>query len=137
MNYTSPMPPTVLFDGHCGLCSASVQFVLRRDHRALFRFASIQSQTGNALYAAHGLDPANPTTLLLAEEGQIRAKSDAALRIAVLLGWPWKAMGILRGVPRPIRDWAYDFVARHRHRFFPQPQGCWLPQPEWKERFLD
>lgn len=130
------MNPVLLFDGHCGLCTRSVQFVLRHDRRALFRFAAIQSEFGQALYRRHGLDPAAPSTLLLAEGGRVRTKGDAAVRIAVLLGWPWKALGVLRLFPRRLLDWGYDQVARRRLRLFGAHEACWLPRPEWKDRFL-
>lgn len=38
-----------LYDGVCGLCNRLLQFVLARDRRAVFDFASLQGATGRAL----------------------------------------------------------------------------------------
>lgn len=128
--------PIILFDGVCNLCNASVQWVLRRDRAGQFRFAALQSETGQRLLAAHGLAQVSFDTVVLADGDRIFTRSDAALEIARRLGAPWSGLALLRWIPRRLRDAVYNWVARHRYRWFGRQEACLLPRPEWKERFV-
>ena len=128
--------PILLFDGVCNLCNGSVQLIIRRDPEARFRFASLQSEVGQRYLEELQVDRDAVDSVILVEGGRWYKESDAALRIARLLGGPWKAMGILRLLPRPLRDRLYRFIARHRYRWFGKRESCWLPTPELRERFL-
>lgn len=127
----------LVFDAHCLLCNGSVQFVLKHDHRAHFRFASIQGAHGKALLARAGLPPDNTPTLLLVDGPHIWQYSGAVIRIAGALGWPWKLAWVAWLVPAPLRDAAYRLVARHRYRWFGRSESCMLPPPGTAARFLD
>ncbi len=129
-------PPVILFDAICPLCSANARFILRHDKRRRFRLASMQSEAGAALYRRFGIDPADPDTLILVEGGRARRDSDAVLAIWSGLGWPWRAGAALRIVPARLRDPLYRWVARNRYRWFGRRQACWLPSPEYSDRFL-
>lgn len=132
----------VLFDGVCNLCQASVNFVLDRDPRAYFRFASLQSQRGAELLLAHGLQPVaegrDPDSIILIEDGKLYEHSTAALRIARRLSSLWPLLYYLFiWVPRPLRDLVYRFIARNRYRWFGRTEACRLPTPALKARFLE
>jgi predicted DCC family thiol-disulfide oxidoreductase YuxK len=126
-----------LFDGECNLCNGAVQFVLRRDPRARFRFASLQSAAGRAVLEATGNRAALPDSIVLVQHGRVLVKSTAALAIARGLRWPWPLLAVFWLVPYPVRDLVYDWVARNRHRWFGRRQECWVPTPALRERFLD
>ncbi len=126
----------VLFDGVCNLCNGSVQFLLRRDRRRRFRFAALQSAAGQALLEEYGLPTQILPTIVVLEGGQARVRSDAALHLARRLPWPWPALAVFRILPRPLRDALYDFVARHRYRWFGRTESCMLPTPDVADRFL-
>lgn len=128
--------PIVLFDGVCNLCNGSVQFLLKRDREALFRFASLQSETGQKLQAELGMDPQALDSVILVEGDRWYKESDAALRIARSLPGAWKLLTAFRIVPRPIRDAVYRLIARNRYRWFGKTETCWLPTPELRGRFL-
>lgn len=128
--------PIILFDAECVLCSANAQFVLRHDHARRFRLASMQGDVGAALYRAHGIDPTDPTSMLVVENGEVRRDSDAVLRIYEGLGLPWRLLAVLRLVPRALRDPVYRMVARNRYRLFGKRDTCWMPPPEWRDRVL-
>lgn len=128
--------PILLFDGHCNLCNGSIQWVLGRDRAGLFRFASLQSEVGEDLQRAYGLDTKDIDSVVLIHEGRAYLKSEAALRTAGLLGGGYKLAKGLLAVPAGLRNWVYDLVARNRYRWFGRSEECWLPRPEWKERFL-
>ena len=74
-------------------------------------------------------------TLYVLVEGVVLDRSDAALEIARGLAGSARWFGVLRVLPRPLRDRAYDVVARRRHRWFPQG-ACAIPPPEVRRRFL-
>lgn len=128
--------PILLFDGVCNLCQASVQWVLRRDKAGIFRFASLQSDTGQQQLARFNLDGENFDTVVLVVGSRIYTRSGAALEILRRLGIPWSIFSVLVYIPRPIRDAVYNWIARNRYRWFGQKQECWLPRPEWSDRFL-
>jgi predicted DCC family thiol-disulfide oxidoreductase YuxK len=129
--------PTLLFDGVCNLCSGSVQFILKRDTRGRFRFASLQSEAGRRLMAGHGLDPDALSSVVLIEDGRAYQESTAALRIARHLPGAWKLLRVFTVIPRPLRDAAYRLIARNRYRWFGKTEACWLPTPELRARFLE
>jgi predicted DCC family thiol-disulfide oxidoreductase YuxK len=132
----SPIGPIILFDGVCNLCNASVQFVISRDPRARFRFAALQSEAAAACLQRLGVHGALMDSVVLIENDRIYTRSTAALRIARGLRFPWPAAFVLIAVPRPLRDWVYDFVARRRYRWFGKRDVCMVPTPALRDRFL-
>jgi predicted DCC family thiol-disulfide oxidoreductase YuxK len=136
-------PPILLYDGVCGLCNRSVQFILRHDRNAIFNFASLQSPIARTILARHGADPADLDTVYLVvnynqPDEALLARSDAVADILRRLGGVWNLFGaILSLVPRPLRDWGYNLVARNRYRIFGHYDTCPLPTPETRSRFLD
>ncbi|CUS46082.1 MAG: DCC1-like thiol-disulfide oxidoreductase family protein [Pseudomonadota bacterium] len=128
--------PVIVFDALCVLCSANARFVLKHDRREHFRLASMQGETGAALYRRFGIDPANPETIILVDGDDIRRDSDAVLAIYAGLRWPWRAAAVLRLVPRLLRDPVYRLIARNRYRLFGRRETCWLPTAEQARRVL-
>ena len=128
--------PIIVFDAECVLCSANAKFVLRHDRREHFRLASMQGTVGEALYHKFGIDPADPETLIVVTGDQALRDSTAVLAIWSGLGWPWRALTILRVVPALLRDPLYRLIARNRYRLFGKRQTCWMPRPEQADRLL-
>jgi predicted DCC family thiol-disulfide oxidoreductase YuxK len=129
--------PLVLFDGTCNLCNGAVQFVLRRDPQAHFRFASLQSVAAKSALAAAGVTAALPDSIVVVHRGRVRVKSAAALAIARGLRFPWPLLTVFWLVPFPLRDLVYDWIARNRYRWFGKRDECWVPTKELRARFLD
>ena len=125
----------IYYDGLCGLCDRFVQFVLRRDRKARYRFAPLQGSTAGERVPA-SLDPRTSQTVILEDAGRFRVRSDAALAILSGLGGAWQLAGLLRVVPRPLRDAVYDLVARNRNRWFGRLAECRVPAPAERDRFL-
>lgn len=127
--------PIIFFDGVCGLCNRSVDWIIRRDRNAIFRFAPLQGETSRAVLGpAAGADL--NTIVLLDEHGQHR-RSDAAVAILRRLRGFWRCCGsLLWIVPRPIRNWGYDLIARNRYRWFGKHDTCRMPTPGERARFL-
>lgn len=129
-------PPTILFDGVCNLCNASVNFVLDRDP-GTFLFGSLQSEAAQELLYAAGIADHGLTSMVLIEGGRAYTESDAVLRIAGQLPGPVRLLTAFRVVPAWIRDPVYRWVARNRYRWFGRLDTCRLPTPELQARFID
>ncbi len=127
----------VLFDGVCNLCNGAVRFIIERDKKAAFSFASLQSEQAKSLLSGSDIDYAALKSILLVEEHVIYSKSDAVLRIAARLSGLWPMISFFRFIPRFIRDAIYDWIARNRYRWFGKEETCLLPSPELRQRFLD
>ncbi len=128
--------PVIVFDAECVLCSANARLVMRRDRKRHFRLASMQGAKGADLLRANGVDPADPDTLIVVDDNQVLRNSDAVLHIYSRLAWPWPMLGLLRIVPRPLRDALYLRLARNRYRWFGRRQTCWVPGPADRDRLL-
>jgi predicted DCC family thiol-disulfide oxidoreductase YuxK len=131
------MPTILLFDGVCNLCNGAVRWIIPRDPHGNIHFASLQSATGQALAAQHGIDTSTLSTIVLIHAGTAYTASDAALFLCTQLVWPWPLLAPLRIVPRFIRNAVYYFVARNRYRWFGQSESCMLPFPAYQSRFLE
>jgi predicted DCC family thiol-disulfide oxidoreductase YuxK len=117
-------------------CSRWVRFVATRDMQRRFRFTAIQSSYGTRLAQAFGINPEDPDTNAVVHGGEVFFKSDAALTVlSHLPGWAWVRM--LRAVPKPLRDAAYNLVARNRYRIFGRYQECFAPDAELRARVLE
>jgi predicted DCC family thiol-disulfide oxidoreductase YuxK len=127
----------ILFDGMCNLCSGSVQFIITRDPKAKFQFASLQSKLGQEQLERFRLDKTILHSVILIQEEHFLQRSDAALAIAKQLSGAWPAFYFFKIFPRFFRDGAYDWIARNRYKFFGKKEACWIPTPELKERFLE
>ena len=126
----------ILFDGVCNFCDASVNFVIKRDKRGYFRFAPLQEPKGAEIAWQHGVDPERLDTFVLIENGRAYRKSGGALRVARRLGRLYPLAFALFAVPPFIRDFFYDWFARHRYRWFGKKDACMVPSPEVRDRFL-
>ncbi len=127
-----------MFDGVCNLCNSSVQFVIKRDKKDLFRYAALQSEVGQKLVNQRHIDTSKVDSIILIEPGvAYYTKSDAALEIAQELGGIWKLTGVFSWIPTSIRNAIYDFVAKNRYKWFGKKDACMIPTPELKAKFLD
>ena len=134
-----PVPPTlvVVFDAQCLLCNRWVQFLLRHDRHAVFRFAAIQGAAGQALLRQAGLQVEGLQTLLLVDGERSWQHTGAIFRILHPLGWPWCAAWLGWLVPALFRDALYRLIARNRYRIFGRTDACMIPPTPVKARFLD
>lgn len=130
--------PVVLFDGPCNLCNAAVRWVIQRDHKGLFLFASLQSDAARAVLANANVTPESlPDSIVFVDRGQVLTRSDAALRIARRMGFPWALWSAAVVVPRFLRNAIYSWVARNRYGWFGRQNACMVPSPTLRARFLD
>lgn len=127
----------ILFDGVCNLCNTSVDFIIKRDTKDVFRFASLQSDLGMQLLAERGIDTQKIDSIVYIDPGNTyEIKSDAALAIAAeLKGWP-KVISYFKFLPTGFRNTIYDIVAKNRYRWFGKKNTCRLPTEQETAKFL-
>ena len=131
--------PIVVFDGECALCNGFVAWLLRHDRRGVFRIAGSNGDVGRAVVAAAGLtDEITASTIVVWDGSRGLVRSDAVLAIARQLGWPWRAAGAGRLVPRAWRDRLYRAMANRRTRLEAQDPSCGVPPAHlvrlWRSR---
>ncbi len=133
----------LLYDGACGLCQRTVRWMLRHDPQGHLRFATQQQPLAAEVFARHGLDALQTNSAVLVQHfGEVAEcvdlRSDAILGCLRVLGgvWAWLA-AIARLVPRALRDHAYNWLARNRHRLFAMGESCALLTAAERARFLD
>jgi predicted DCC family thiol-disulfide oxidoreductase YuxK len=130
------MGAIILFDGVCNFCNSSVQFIIKRDPTGYFKFASLQSETGQRLLKKYGVSK-EINSLIVIEKQSVYIKSSAALQISRKLTGFWRFFSILRVFPPLFRDYLYDLLAKNRYNWFGKRDSCMLPTAEMKKRFLD
>ena len=136
MNAPAESKPIVLFDGVCNLCNASVRFIHERDPKGQMKFAALQSDAGREVLERFGLRTDDFDSIVLVEGDHYYTRSTAALRIAKRLRGLWPALYAFVIVPRFIRDFFYDVVAKNRYKWFGRQDQCMVPTPELRARFL-
>lgn len=126
----------IFFDGECNLCNRSVQFIIKRDSKGVFKFASQASEIGEKLIKQYRI-PGQIDSIILVDENRIYLESDAVLRICKDLDGLWKLLSIFLIIPKRIRNMIYQVVAKNRHKWFSNNESsCMLPSPDMKKRFL-
>lgn len=127
----------ILFDGVCNFCNFWVNFVLKRDQKNLFLFAPLQSKAGQELLTKLNLSTTDFDTFILINGDSYQTKSDAAISIASnIAGWP-KVLVIGHIIPRFLRNFIYDLIAKNRYKIFGKRESCRVPTSEEKEKFLE
>ncbi|MGQ9642768.1 MAG: thiol-disulfide oxidoreductase DCC family protein [Ignavibacterium sp.] len=127
----------ILFDGICNFCNFWVNFVLKRDPKNLFLFAPLQSKAGQQFLTKFNLSTTDFDTFILINGDSFQTKSDAAISIASnIAGWP-KVLVMGYIIPRFLRNFIYDLIAKNRYKIFGKRESCRVPTKEEKEKFLD
>lgn len=128
--------PVIFYDGVCGFCNNSVQFVLKHDKKGVFRFAALQSEYARERLRDYPEAFRDMSTFVLQDNGKTYLRSDAALRIFRYLGGAWPALSALLVVPAFIRNGVYNQIAANRYKWFGKLDECLLPDPAVRKRFL-
>ncbi|WP_042351809.1 thiol-disulfide oxidoreductase DCC family protein [Bacillus massiliigorillae] len=125
----------ILFDGQCNLCNHSVHFILKRDHKQYFRFASLQSEVGQSLLELYQL-PMTLNSVVFINKGIAYIESDAPIHICQHLKGLWKLLYVAKIIPTPLRNYCYRVIAKKRYQWWGKSTSCMLPTPDIKKRFL-
>jgi len=129
--------PVLLFDGVCNFCNGTVRLIIKIDPRGKFRFASLQSATGQRLLKQFHLPDNELNTVVLIEGGRAFTRSEVVFQVVRKVGGIWLVLFLFKIIPRPVRDAVYDWVARNRYKWFGRKAACPVPPAEVRERFLE
>lgn len=128
----------ILFDGVCNLCNSAINFIIKRDKKGIFRYASLQSEIGEKLIANRNIDISKIDSILLIDPKiAYYHKSTAALHIAKELSGLYPILSVFLILPKFFRDWIYDIVAKNRYKWFGKKESCMIPTAELKALFID
>jgi predicted DCC family thiol-disulfide oxidoreductase YuxK len=131
-----PAEQIILFDGICNLCNGFVRFVIRRDKNSIFKFASLQSDVGKEILLRLGLPINKFESFVLVQGDKYYLKSTGILKMLQELSGIWRLFYVFILIPRFIRDFIYDVIAKSRYKIFGKQKTCMIPTPELQERFL-
>ena len=126
----------IFFDGVCGLCNHSVDFVMKRDKKNLFLFSSLQSQNAQDILKDHHYTQESISNIVYLRMGKVEIKSTAVLLICWDLGGLLSLASFFFIIPPFIRDFFYDIIATYRYNWFGKKESCRLPTKEEKNKFL-
>lgn len=126
----------ILFDGVCNFCNSTVDFVIKRDKRSVFKFAPLQSEAAHRLLAHHNITGIDLSSFIFIEKSKVYRKSTAVLRVCLHLDGLWPMLYGFIIVPKKIRDGIYNWVAKNRYRWFGK-QSCMIPNGDVRSRFLN
>jgi predicted DCC family thiol-disulfide oxidoreductase YuxK len=127
----------ILFDGVCNFCDATVQFLIKRDVKDVFRFVAIQSDLGQKIIQHIGIDTSKTDSIILYEPGNAYYyKAEAALKIGKELGGVYSLLSVFTMLPKIISNSVYDFIARNRYKWYGKKDACMIPSAAMKAKFL-
>lgn len=128
----------LVMDGECALCSWGARTITKHDQHDVFRITTVQSQTGRALLVKYDLEPDDPWSWLLVDQGQAYTGSDAMLHAGQYLSAPWNILAFVgRCIPRLVREPLYRWIAKNRIAWFGRGDLCALPDEKLRAKLID
>jgi predicted DCC family thiol-disulfide oxidoreductase YuxK len=131
---SNPEDSIIFFDGVCGLCNGFVDFVLRIDHSALFKFSPLQSDFAAQRLPKEYINDLDSVVVII--DGNVLRKGAAVFAVFQKLGGAWAILSIFGKLPTGIVNSGYDLVASNRYKIFGKKETCRLPTPSERERFI-
>ena len=127
----------ILFDGVCNLCNKIVKFIIKRDKKARFKFASLQSEIGKFYLKKFNLPINKLDTVVYIRYGNPYTRSSAGLYVLKDLGGFWNLFFGLIIFPTSFRDLFYNLIAKSRYKIWGKKDSCIIPSQEISDRFID
>ena len=127
----------ILFDGLCNLCDSTVQFIIKRDSKDVFRFVSLQSDLGRELLQKLPIEFQLTDSVILYESEKVFFyKSQAVFEIVKSIGGIYYCLLIFKLLPNTITNTVYDFIAKNRYRWWGKKESCLVPSKDLQSKFL-
>ena len=126
----------ILFDGFCGLCNSTVDWLIKKDANAVLQYSPLQGKFANDI-GCSAKNLSHPDSIIIYTEGKFFDKSTAALLIAKKLPFPWKLFYTFKIIPKGFRNLLYDFIASNRYKWFGKSETCRIPFGTEKKLFID
>ena len=128
--------PIILFDGVCNFCNRTINIILKYDKDAYFQFTPSQSNDAMGIMQQFSLEQQAITSVILIDNEKVYTKTDAVIQIANRLsGWP-SLFRLLKFIPKSIRNFGYDLIAKNRYTLFGKRDQCMIPGASARNRFL-
>jgi len=124
----------VIYDGECGICNHTIQFILNNKPKSHIRFISFQSQIVTPYLKKY--DIKDMSSIVIIEKGRSFKKSTAMLLLVKNLQTSWRHLYYFIVIPKTIRDIVYQLISRNRHRFIKTQHSCRFLSNEEKSFFL-
>ena len=99
-------------------------------------FLPNQVMAGKKILEKYGIKDLKVKSVYLIEDKKIYQKSTAILRILKRIPFPWNIGYVFIVIPRPIRDFIYNIIAKNRYQWFGKRDTCRVLSDEEKARFL-
>ncbi len=128
--------PVILFDGVCNYCNSMVNFVIKQDKKKVFKFAALQSDSGQKLLKQYNLPTESFNSFILIDNGKVYQSSAAGLTVLKKLPWYWKWSQAFWIIPTFMRNAVYNIIAKNRYKWFGRKDTCMVPYQVVRDRFL-
>ena len=122
----------IIFDGVCGLCNRSIDILIKLDRQKILQYSSLQGEFVKTLKTGPDID-----SIIFYEDGILYYKSTAILKIFQALGGVWKITAIFYLIPKIIRDFLYDLIAKYRYHIFGKMKSCRMPKKDERDLFIN
>ena len=126
----------ILFDGVCNLCDSSVQFIIKKDKKDIFRFVALQSELGITILKHIGISRSNYSIVLYEPGEAYYHKAEAVLKIGKTFGGLYTLLSVFSFLPKVLNDTIYDYIAKNRYKWYGKKESCMMPTPELSDKFL-
>ena len=126
----------VLFDGVCSLCNSAIDLIVRNDKGGHFKVGALQDEKAKAILKDYDIEDDYLDPIILVRGNSVFYKSRAALEISRKMKGAWPLLYSFILIPSIIRDPIYDWIARHRYRWFGKKETCRLPTLAERAKFL-
>ena len=126
----------ILFDGVCNFCNFWINFIIDHDKNNVFKFAALQSDKGQEFLEKYNLNKETFDSFILIQHEKVYDKSTAAFKVSKYLHGIWSYFYFLIFIPKPIRDFIYNIIAKYRYKIFGRRDACRIPTQQEKNRFL-
>jgi predicted DCC family thiol-disulfide oxidoreductase YuxK len=117
----------VLYDGKCDICNGIVRFLTKNDKSKSIKFISRSSDLGMRYLESLPSITLTVDSVIVLMDGRFYIKSQAIIKLAQFLTWPWKMVSVFRILPLSFRDRLYDRVAKKRYLLLPRKNSCQIP----------
>ena len=119
----------ILFDGYCNLCSFWAQFIIKHDKKHIFKFIPLQLDQAKELLNDFSIQTElQPDSIVYLENARLYYKSTALLKIIKQLGGFWSILYLCIVLPKFLRNWIYDIIAKYRYSWFGKRNNCYIPK---------
>ncbi len=122
-------PAIVLYDDRCGFCTENARKGMRYQRKGALEWLGNSTPRAQQMLKERGLLGKEEETLIVLEGERHYFESDAVVRSAQGLRWPWRVWAGIRFLPKPARDRVYRKIAEDRDR-----HGCHLPPAEGRPK---